>query len=69
MRKLVLGFLLIATSVAGQELDKSIAILVGPTDMWTKNRLTTKDEYNSFNHIGLQLLDKNRRILPSPSLL
>jgi outer membrane protein OmpA-like peptidoglycan-associated protein len=54
MRKLVLGLLLIATTVAGQEMDKSIAILAGPTDMWTKNRLTTKDEYNSFNHIGLQ---------------
>ena len=54
MRKLVLGFLLIATSVLGQEMDKSIAILAGPTNMWTKNRLTTKDEYNSFNHLGLQ---------------
>lgn len=54
MRKLVIAFLLIATSVAGQEMDKSIAILAGPTSMWTKNRLTTKDEYNSFNHIGLQ---------------
>jgi len=54
MRKLVLGFLLIATSVLGQEMDKSIAILAGPTNMWTKNRLTTKDQYNSFNHLGLQ---------------
>ena len=54
MRKLVLGFLLITTSVLGQEMDKSIAILAGPTNMWTKNRLTTKDEYNSFNHLGLQ---------------
>jgi outer membrane protein OmpA-like peptidoglycan-associated protein len=54
MRKLVLSFLLIATSVLGQEMDKSIAILAGPTNMWTKNRLTTKDEYNSFNHLGLQ---------------
>jgi outer membrane protein OmpA-like peptidoglycan-associated protein len=54
MRKLVLGFLLITTSVLGQEMDKSIAILGGPTNMWTKNRLTTKDEYNSFNHLGLQ---------------
>ena len=54
MRKLVLGFLLIATSVLGQEMDKSIAILAGPTNMWTKNRLTTKDENNSFNHLGLQ---------------
>jgi outer membrane protein OmpA-like peptidoglycan-associated protein len=54
MRKLVLGFLLITTSVLGQEMDKSIAILAGPTNMWIKNRLTTKDEYNSFNHLGLQ---------------
>lgn len=54
MRKLVLGFLLIATSVLGQEMDKSIAILAGPTNMWTKNRLTTKDKNNSFNHLGLQ---------------
>ena len=50
----MLGFLLITTSVLGQEMDKSIAILGGPTNMWTKNRLTTKDEYNSFNHLGLQ---------------
>ena len=54
MRKLVLGFLLISSSVVGQEMDKSIAILAGPTEMWTKNRLTTKDENNSFNHIGFQ---------------
>ncbi len=54
MRKLVLGFLLITTTVLGQEMDKSIAILAGPTNMWTKNRLTTKDEYNSVNHLGLQ---------------
>jgi hypothetical protein len=54
MRKLVLCFLLITTAVLGQEMDKSIAILAGPTNMWTKNRLTTKDEYNSFNHLGLQ---------------
>jgi len=54
MRKLVLGFLLITTSLLGQEMDKSIAILAGPTNMWIKNRLTTKDEYNSFNHLGLQ---------------
>ena len=54
MRKLVLGFLLISSSAVGQEMDKSIALLAGPTDMWTKNRLTTKDENNSFNHIGFQ---------------
>ncbi|MEY2760381.1 MAG: outer membrane protein [Bacteroidota bacterium] len=54
MRKLVLGFLLITTSVLGQEVDKSIAILAGPTNMWTRNRLKMKDEYNSFNHLGLQ---------------
>ena len=54
MRNIVLGLLLISSSVLGQENGKSISLLGGPTNMWTKNRLTTKDDYNSFNHLGVQ---------------
>lgn len=54
MKKILLGLLFLSGTVAAQENDKSIAILGGPTDLWTNNRLTGKDEFNSFTNLGLQ---------------
>lgn len=54
MKKLLLAFLLISGAVFAQENDKSIAILGGPTDLWTNNRGTAKDEFNAFTNLGLQ---------------
>lgn len=54
MKKIIVGFLLISGSILGQESGKSIAILGGPSQSWTKNRLTTKDENTSFTNLGLQ---------------
>jgi hypothetical protein len=54
MKKLLLAFLFFSGTVAAQENDKSIAILGGPTDLWTNNRLSGKDEFNAFTNLGLQ---------------
>lgn len=54
MKKILLGLLFLSGTVAAQENDKSIAILGGPTDLWTNNRLTGKDEFNSYTNLGLQ---------------
>ncbi len=54
MKKLLLGLLFLSGTVAAQENDKSLVIIGGPTDLWTNNRLTAKDEFNSFTNLGLQ---------------
>jgi outer membrane protein OmpA-like peptidoglycan-associated protein len=54
MKKLLLALLFFSGTVAAQENDKSIAILGGPTDLWTNNRLSGKDEFNAFTNLGLQ---------------
>ena len=54
MKKLLLGLLFLSGTVAAQENDKSLVIIGGPTDLWTNNRLTGKDEFNAFQHLGLQ---------------
>jgi outer membrane protein OmpA-like peptidoglycan-associated protein len=46
--------LFLSGTVAAQENDKSIAILGGPSDLWTNNRLTGKDEFNKYKNLGLQ---------------
>lgn len=54
MKKILLGLLFLSGTVAAQENDKSIAILGGPTDLWTNNRGSGKDEFNAFTNLGLQ---------------
>jgi len=54
MKRILLGLLFLSGTVAAQENDKSIAILGGPSDLWTNNRLNGKDEFNGFSHLGLQ---------------
>jgi outer membrane protein OmpA-like peptidoglycan-associated protein len=54
MKKILLGLLFLSGTAAAQENDKSIAILGGPTDLWTNNRLSGKDEFNAFTNLGLQ---------------
>lgn len=54
MKKILLGLLLLSGTVAAQENDKSIALLGGPTDLWTNNRGTNKDEFNAYTNLGLQ---------------
>lgn len=54
MKKILLGLLLLSGSIAAQENDKSIVIIGGPTDLWTNNRLTGKDEFNAFTNLGVQ---------------
>ena len=54
MKKLVLAFLLISSAVLAQENNQSIVIIGGPTDLWTNNRGTGKDEFNAFTNLGLQ---------------
>ena len=54
MKKLLLGLLFLSGTVSAQENDKSLVIIGGPTDLWTNNRLTGKDEFNAFQHLGLQ---------------
>jgi hypothetical protein len=39
MKRILLGLLFLSGTVAAQENDKSIAILGGPSDLWTNNRL------------------------------
>ena len=54
MKKLVLGLLFLSGTLAAQENDKSIVIIGGPTDLWTNNRGTAKDEFNAFTNLGIQ---------------
>lgn len=54
MKRILLGLLFLSGTVAAQENDKSIAILGGPSDLWTNNRLTAKDEFNKYKNLGLQ---------------
>ncbi|UAJ14000.1 OmpA family protein [Aquirufa lenticrescens] len=54
MKKLLLGLLFLSGTVAAQENDKSLVIIGGPTDLWTNNRLTGKDEFNAFTNLGVQ---------------
>ena len=54
MKKLLLGLLLLSGTLAAQENDKSLVIIGGPTDLWTNNRLTGKDEFNAFTNLGVQ---------------
>ena len=54
MKRILLGLLFLSGTVAAQENDKSIAILGGPSDLWTNNRLTGKDEFNAYKNLGLQ---------------
>ncbi len=54
MKKLILGLLLLSGTLAAQENDKSLVIIGGPTDLWTNNRLTGKDEFNAFTNLGVQ---------------
>ena len=54
MKKILLGLLLLSGTIAAQENDKSLVIIGGPTDLWTNNRLTGKDEFNAYTNLGLQ---------------
>jgi outer membrane protein OmpA-like peptidoglycan-associated protein len=54
MKKIVLFLLFLSGTVAAQENDKSLVIIGGPTDLWTNNRLTGKDEFNAYTNLGLQ---------------
>jgi outer membrane protein OmpA-like peptidoglycan-associated protein len=54
MKKLLLGLLLLSGTLSAQENDKSLVIIGGPTDLWTNNRLTGKDEFNAFTNLGVQ---------------
>ena len=54
MKRILLGLLFLSGTVAAQENDKSIAILGGPSDLWTNNRRTGKDEFNKYKNLGLQ---------------
>jgi len=54
MKNLVLGLLLVSGTLVAQENDKSLVILGGPTDLWTNNRSTGRDEFNAYTNLGLQ---------------
>ena len=54
MKKLLLGLLLLSGTLAAQENDKSLVIIGGPTDLWTNNRGSGKDEFNAFTNLGVQ---------------
>ncbi len=54
MKKLLLGLLFLSGTLAAQENDKSLVIIGGPTDLWTNNRGTAKDEFNAFTNLGIQ---------------
>lgn len=54
MKKILLSFLLISSAVFAQENDKTLVIIGGPTDLWTNNRGSGKDEFNAYNHLGAQ---------------
>lgn len=54
MKKLLLGLLFLSGTSSAQENDKSLVIIGGPTDLWTNNRGTAKDEFNAFTNLGVQ---------------
>ena len=54
MKKILLGLLFLSGTVAAQENDKTFVIIGGPTDVWTNNRGSGKDEFNAYNHLGAQ---------------
>lgn len=54
MKKLLLGLLLVSGTLAAQENNQSLVIIGGPTDLWTNNRGSGKDEFNAFTNLGLQ---------------
>jgi outer membrane protein OmpA-like peptidoglycan-associated protein len=54
MKKILLGLLFLSGTLAAQENDKSLVIIGGPTDLWTNNRGTAKDEFNAFTNLGVQ---------------
>jgi outer membrane protein OmpA-like peptidoglycan-associated protein len=54
MKKIILFLLLLSGTLAAQENDKTFVIIGGPTDLWTNNRLTGKDEFNAYTNLGLQ---------------
>jgi outer membrane protein OmpA-like peptidoglycan-associated protein len=54
MKKLLVVFLLISTSLFAQESEKSIAFLGGATDLWTVNRSSNFNEFRSLTNLGLQ---------------
>ncbi|MFM6943199.1 MAG: OmpA family protein [Aquirufa sp.] len=54
MKKFLLGFLLLSGAIQAQENDKTLVIIGGPTDLWTNNRSTGKDEFNAYTNLGLQ---------------
>lgn len=54
MKKIILFLLLLSGTLAAQENDKTFVVIGGPTDLWTNNRLTGKDEFNAYTNLGLQ---------------
>jgi outer membrane protein OmpA-like peptidoglycan-associated protein len=46
--------LFLSGTLTAQENDKSLVIIGGPTDLWTNNRGTAKDEFNAFTNLGVQ---------------
>ena len=54
MKKLLLGLLLLSGTLAAQENDKTLVIIGGPTDLWTNNRGSAKDEFNAYTNLGVQ---------------
>jgi outer membrane protein OmpA-like peptidoglycan-associated protein len=54
MKKILLFLLFLSGTIVAQENDKSLVIIGGPTDLWTNNRGTGKDEFNAFTNLGLQ---------------
>ena len=54
MKKILLFLLFLSGTIVAQENDKSLVIIGGPTDLWTNNRGTAKDEFNAFTNLGVQ---------------
>ena len=54
MKKLLVAFLLISSSLIAQESEKSIAFLGGTTDLWTVNRSNNTNEFQSLTNLGFQ---------------
>jgi len=54
MKKLLVAFLLISTTLVAQESEKSIAFLGGTTDLWTENRSNNTNQFQSLTNLGFQ---------------
>ena len=54
MKKIILGLLFLSGAVVAQDNDKTFVIIGGPTNLWTNNRGSGKDEFNAYNHLGAQ---------------